>query len=135
VNPVTGFSLMKSHDLLVWSGDLAVYFLHVLMPPSASAIRGELCRFMQWIQRVLVFRVQEQHIDELQDDIVDILARLELLAPLWFHNVTKHQVMHIPLLIRRFGCAPLLWMFSFEVCFLCLSVCLSVCITHVPFFG
>jgi hypothetical protein len=73
---------MKSRHSLIWCGDLAVFFLCLLLP--ANEFRKYLCKLMQLIRFLTSRKINKVELEQKRLELIEVLARLVWFGLVWF---------------------------------------------------
>ncbi len=129
-NPVSNLHNMKVSHHLFWLSEMGVYLMCLLIPNNEH--RKQLIRLIRWCYDIRSITIEKSKLNVLQEEIVDILARLEFLLPPYYHTVNHHLALHLLQQIQRYGCLPYTWTLSDEVIiYIYIYICVCVCVVGI----
>ena len=102
---------LKSHDCHVIMQRLLSLGVRKFLPKSISTTIAELCNFFRQIcSRTLNVKDME----EAQNDLIQILCKMEFIFPPAFFDIMIHLVLHLPEEAILGGLIFMRWMYPFE---------------------
>ncbi|CAN1121606.1 hypothetical protein LINPERHAP2_LOCUS866 [Linum perenne] len=102
---------LKSHDCHVLLQRLLPVGIRGCMDERVTRIVADLGSFFN---RLCCKSLREETINELQDDIITILCKMELIYPPSFFDVMVHLAVHLPLETKLGGPVQYRWMYPIE---------------------
>ena len=105
------FINLKSHDCHVLMTQLLPVILRGVLPVNVRKAIVKLCAFLNAISQKVI---NPDHLDQLQNDVVQCLVSFEMIFPPSFFNIMTHLLVHVVKEIRILGPVFLHNMFPFE---------------------
>lgn len=105
------FTNLKSHDCHVLMTQLLPVILRGVLPVNVRKAIVKLCAFLNAISQKVI---NPDHLDQLQNDVVQCLVSFEMIFPPSFFNIMTHLLVHLVKEIRILGPVFLHNMFPFE---------------------
>src|SRR6187551_1338047 len=105
------FTNLKSHDCHVLMTQLLLVILRGVLPVNVRKAIVKLCAFLNAISQKVI---NPDHLDQLQNDVVQCLVSFEMIFPPSFFNIMTHLLVHLVKEIRILGLVFLHNMFPFE---------------------
>jgi len=102
---------MKSHDCHVFMQRLLPLAFRDLLPTNVWNVLTELSQFFQDLCS------SKLHVDDvvrLENNIAEILCKLERVFPPAFFNVMEHLAVHLPMELKLGGSVQYRWMYDYE---------------------
>src|SRR6187551_2174584 len=101
---------LKSHDCHVLMTQLLPVILRGVLPVNVRKAIVKLCAFLNAISQKVI---NPDHLDQLQNDVVQCLVSFEMIFPPSFFNIMTHLLVHLVKEIRILGPVFLHNMFPF----------------------
>jgi len=102
---------MKSHDCHVFMQTLILLAFHDLLP---KGIWDALTKISHFFRDICSSKLNDEHIERLQTNIVETLCKLEMIFPPSFFDSIEHLPIHLPFETKAGGPVQYRWMYPFE---------------------
>jgi hypothetical protein len=102
---------MKSHDCHVFMQTLIPLAFRDLLP---KGIWDALTETSHFFRDICSIKLNVDHIERLEMNIVEILCKLEMIIPSLFFDSMEHLPIHLPFEIKVGGPVQYRWMYPFE---------------------
>jgi hypothetical protein len=102
---------MKSHDYHMFSQTLISLAFHDLLP---QGIWDALTEINHFFIDICFSKLNGDHIERLETNIVETICKLEMIFPLSFFYLMEHLPIHLPFEVKVGGPVQYRWMYSFE---------------------
>ena len=102
---------LKSHDCHVIMQRLLAVGVRKFFPSSISTTITELCNFFR---QVCSRTLNVKDMEKAQDDVIQILCKMELIFPPAFFDIMVHLILHLPEEAILGGPVFMRWMYPFE---------------------
>jgi len=102
---------MKSHDCHVFMQTLIPLAFRDLLP---KGIWDTLTEISHFFRDICSSKLNVEHIERLQTNIVETVCKLEMIFPPSFFDSMEHLPIHLPFEAKAGGLVQYRWMYPFE---------------------
>jgi len=102
---------MKSHDCHVFMQTLIPLAFRDLLP---NGIWGALTEISHFFRDICPSKLNVDHIERLETNIVETICKLEMIFPSSFFDSMEHLIVHLPFEVKVGGPVQYRWMYPFE---------------------
>ncbi len=93
-------AFVKSHDWITLGKGIGKYIIATKLTPPYN---HWVVRFFDWIATATSVTISPKSVDTLEKEIVEILAEMETIFPLFMSTINFHLLTHLPDTLRKFG--------------------------------